>query len=222
MPVSGDKCEPTRNTAGGALPATLWYVRRRMKLVPPTRRWIALAGSAALVAGCGGGGSQRQDADEPKGTWKVDVLEAEFPRSQRLAEQSTLRIRVRNDEDRALPNVAVTVDSFSKRSDQPGLADATRPVWIIDDGPRGGTTAYTNTWALGRMSPGQTKTFEWRVTPVEAGTHRVSYRVAAGLDGKAIARLDSGNRPEGTFTVRISDKPSQSRVDPQTGDVIRE
>jgi hypothetical protein len=184
-------------------------------------RWIALAGCAALVAGCGGE-SQRQDADEPRGTWTVDVLEAEFPRSQRLAQPATLRIRVRNDEDTAIPNVAVTVDSFSRRSEQPGLADANRPIWVVDDAPRGGTTAYTNTWALGRMAPGQTKTFQWRVTPVEAGTHKVSYRVAAGLDGKAKARLDGGNRAEGTFTIRISSEPSQSRVDPETGEVIRD
>jgi hypothetical protein len=188
---------------------------------PPTRRWIALAGCAALVAGCGGE-SQRQDADEPSGTWTVDVLEAEFPRSQHLAKPATMRIQVRNTEDRAIPNVAVTVDSFSRRSEQAGLADPNRPVWIVDDGPRGGTTAYTNTWALGRMAPGQTKTFEWRVTPVEAGTHRISYRVAAGLDGKAKARLDGGDRPEGTFTVRISKEPAQSRVDPESGDVIRD
>jgi hypothetical protein len=184
-------------------------------------RWIAL-GCAALVAGCGGGQSARQDADEPSGTWTVDVVEAKFPRSQRLAEQATLRIEIRNEENRAIPNVAVTVDSFTERSDQAGLADAERPLWIVDDAPRGGTTAYTNTWALGRIAPGQTKTFEWKVTPVKAGTHKVSYRVAAGLDGKAKARLDGGNRPEGTFTVKVSGEPSQSRVDPETGDIIRD
>src|SRR3712207_6765830 len=113
-----------------------------------TGRWIALVGCLAVAAGCGGGDA-RQDADEPSGTWTVEVVEAEFPRSQRLAEPATLRIQVRNTEDRALPNVAVTVEEFSQRSDQAGLADASRPVWIVDDAPRGGTTAYTNTWALG-------------------------------------------------------------------------
>jgi hypothetical protein len=176
-----------------------------------------------VVAGCGGGGeSARQDADEPSGTWTVDVVEAEFPRSQRLAEQETLRIRVKNTADRAMPNVAVTVESFAQRSEQAGLADASRPVWIVDDGPRGGGTAYTNTWALGRMAPGQTKTFEWKVTPVKAGEHKVTYRVAAGLDGKAKARLDGGDPVEGTFTVNVSKKPSQSRVDPDSGEVIRD
>ena len=186
-------------------------------------RTFALAGvAAAALAGCGGGESARQDADEPSGTWTVDVVEAEFPSSQRLSQEATMRIRVRNREDRALPNVAVTVDSFSQRSEQAGLADPERPIWIIDDGPRGGVTAYTNTWALGRMGPGQTKTFEWKVTPVEAGEYRVKYRVAAGLDGKAKARLAGGEVPAGTFNVSVSREPSQSRVDPDSGEVIRD
>jgi hypothetical protein len=99
-------------------------------------RWIALACCLPLVAACGGDDA-RQDADEPSGTWTVDVVDAEFPESQRLAQSATMRIRVRNEEDRALPNVALTVDGFGTRSDQAGLADSQRPVWIVDDAPRG-------------------------------------------------------------------------------------
>jgi hypothetical protein len=179
---------------------------------------------AAVAAGCGGG-SQRQDADEPRGSWTVDVVDAEFPSSQRLAKQETMRIRVRNDDDRAVPNVAVTVEGFGRRSEQAGLADPTRPIWILDDGPRGGTTAYTNTWALGRMAPGATKTFEWRATPVVASPDgrpfRLSWRVSAGLDGKAKARLADGGVPRGTFAVSVDREPSQARVDPDSGEVIR-
>lgn len=179
---------------------------------------LALAGSL-VAAGCGGG--ERQDADEPSGTFAVDVVDAEFPRSQRLAKQATMRIRVRNEAERAIPNLALTVDGFSRRSDQAGLSDPNRPVFIVDEGPRGGVTAYTNTWALGRLAPGKSRTFEWRVTPVRAGQYRLSYRVAAGLDGKARAQLDGGGRPEGTFKVKVSREPSQARVDPDTGEVIR-
>jgi hypothetical protein len=121
-----------------------------------------------------------------------------------------------------MPDVAVTVDAFSARSERTDLADAQRPVWVIDRPPGGSTTAYTNTWALGRVAPGATKTFEWKVTPVKAGSYKVAYRVAAGLDGKAKARLDGGDRPEGTFTVKVSKEPSQSHVDPETGDVVRD
>ena len=42
----------------------------------------ALFGAALLASGCGGG--ERQDADEPSGTFKVDVS-ASFPAEQRLA-----------------------------------------------------------------------------------------------------------------------------------------
>jgi hypothetical protein len=184
--------------------------------------WIALAAAAAVVAACGDDGAARQDADEPSGTWKLDVLEAEFPRRQRLAETAEMRIRVRNESARPVPNIAVTVDGFSRRSERPGLADAERPVWIVDDGPRGGVTAYASTWALGPLEPGATKTFRWRVTPVRAGRFRVSYRVAAGLDGRARAVVAGGARPEGTFTVQVSRRPGQARVDPETGDVIRD
>jgi hypothetical protein len=185
------------------------------------RACVAL-GAIAFAAGCGSDESARQDADEPSGTWTVDVVEAEFPTAQKLARQETLRIEVRNRDQRPVPNVAVTVEGFSRRSEQPGLADPTRPVWILDDGPRGGTTAYTNTWALGRIPPGGTKTFEWRATPVVPGTHRITYRVSAGLDGKAKARLAGGDVPQGTFDVRIDREPSQSRVDPDSGEVERD
>ena len=181
---------------------------------------MLLACCALAVAGCGGD-SMRQDADEPRGTWKVELVETEFPADQHIAKEETMRIKVRNADSRALPNLAVTVDSFSRRSEQAGLADPTRPVWVIDDGPRGGVTAYTNTWALGRVDPGETKTFEWKVTPVKAGSFDITYRVAAGLDGKAKAELDSGGKPQGKISVEVSREPAQSRVDPDTGEVIR-
>ena len=182
------------------------------------------AALATMLAGCGGD-EERQDADEPVGEWTVQVVDAEFPKSQKLARQETLRIAVRNDDDSAIPNLALTVDGFSNRSEQPGLADPNRPVWIVDDGPRGGITAYTNTWALGRVPPNATKTFTFKVTPVKASPpgkpFELRWRLAAGLDGKAKARLSSGDRPEGTFSVRVSRQPSQSRVDPETGEVVR-
>ena len=151
---------------------------------------------ALLVSGCGGG-AERQDEDEPKGEWKVGV-EASFPEQQRLAEQVALRLTVRNTDSRPIPNVAVTVDGFSRRSRQPGLADPSRPLWIIDEGPRGGTTAYTSTWALGRVRAGETKEFVWKVTPVKAGDFEVKYRVAAGLDGKARAVFAGSRAPAGS------------------------
>jgi hypothetical protein len=189
----------------------------------------ALALAGFIAAGCGGG--ERQDVNEPSGTFPVDVVKATFPTKQRLAEKSELQIAIRNAGDKAVPNVAVTVESdeaeqtaaaaaFAEASDQPGLADPSRPVWVLDDGPTGGITAYTNTWALGQLAPNQTKTFVWRVTAVKGGVHAIKYKVAAGLNGKAKAVVAGGNEePTGTFTVNVSNKPANARVGPD-GQVI--
>jgi hypothetical protein len=186
--------------------------------------WPVLAAglAAAALAGCGGG-DKSQDANEPEGTFPVNVVEASFPANQRLAQKSQLVITVQNSGDKTVPNVAVTVEAggadqthsaaaFAEASQQPGLADPSRPVWVLDEAPRGGVTAYTNTWALGSLRPGQTKRFVWQVTAVKAGVHAVRYRVAAGLDGKAKAVDQRGQPPEGQFNVRISNRPADARV----------
>ena len=54
-----------------------------------------------------------------------------------------------------------------------------------------------------------------------AGTHTVKYRVAAGLNGKAKAKVNGQDDFQGTFDVAISGRPAKSRVDPNTGQVIR-
>ncbi len=113
------------------------------------RRGATAALATSLVAfavGCGGG--EPQDKNEPSGTFSMNVVKAAFPSSQSLAKQEALTIAVKNTDSRPIPDLAVTVDSFTTRSQEPGLADPNRPVWIVDEGPSGGTTAYTNTWAL--------------------------------------------------------------------------
>jgi len=176
---------------------------------------------AIAIAGCGGG--ERQDKNEPSGSYKVDVVSATFPAKQRLAKQEEMVVEVRNADTKTIPNVAVTVDpGFTRRSERQDLADPNRPVWIVDDGPVGGITAYTNTWALGPLKPGKSARFVWKVTAVQPGTHEVHYRVAAGLNGKAKAQGPNGNAPEGSFTVNVTGKPAQATVDPETGAVVRD
>ena len=186
-----------------------------------TRTVTGLCAVAVVIAGCGGG--TRQDADEPEGTFDVEVVSATFPEKQRLARQERMVVEIRNTDTEAIPNLAVTVrPGFSVRSTRQDLADPNRPVWIVDRGPVGGGTAYTSTWALGALKPGETKRFVWRVTPVRPGRHEVGFQVAAGLDGKAKAQAGGGSRAEGSFDVMISDEPAQARVDPETGAVIRD
>ena len=62
---------------------------------------------------------------------------------------------------------------------------------------------------------------------MQPGTYTVHYRIAAGLQGKAVAVTDDGSVPEGEFVVVISDVPPQTRVDDsgrvvpiQKGDII--
>jgi hypothetical protein len=171
------------------------------------------------VAGCGGG--ERQDAHEPSGTFRVNVVRASFPSRQRLAEPQRMVIAVRNTGRETVPDLAVSVSSFTARSEQPDLADPERAVWIVDNPPRGGETAYVGTWALGPLRPGEVRRLVWRVTAVQSGTHTVKWQVAAGLNGKAKAVLAGNRAPEGSFTVDISDRPARMRVDPQTGQVVR-
>jgi hypothetical protein len=190
--------------------------RGRFRAAVRRRTVTVLFGAALIASGCGGG--ERQDADEPSGTFKVEV-NASFPTKQRLARQEQMVVEVRNTDSKAIPNVAVTIDpGFSARSNRADLADPNRPVWIVDDGPLGGGTAYTNTWALGDLPAGESKKFVWKVTPVRSGSYEVSYQVSAGLDGKAKADGDT----RGSFDVNVSNKPSQARVDPDTGAVIRD
>jgi hypothetical protein len=200
-----------------------------------------IAASAALSA-CGGGA--RQDANEPKATFPVQIAAATFPTSQTLAQHTHLVIAVRNSGSRTIPNVAVTitdpkygtsVQAFGKYLNQPGLASHSRPVWIVDrspapggtcayscqsGGPGGAVTAYSNTWSLGALRPGQTAKFDWSLTAILPGKYVVEYQVAAGLNGKAKARLSGGGIPKGKFVVTITNKPQQSYVN-GSGQVVK-
>ena len=189
---------------------------------PRALRLIAAPAAALVVLGaaaCGGGASQ--GADEPSGPYRVAIVRSSFPVRQRVAAPTRLVIDVRNTGHKTVPDVAVTVDAFSSASERTDLADAQRPVWIVDRPPEGSTTAYTDTWALGPLAAGETKRFVWRLTPVQPGTHRLEYRVAAGLTGQAKAVLAGDRVPEREMTVRISTRPASVRVDPDTGAVVR-
>jgi hypothetical protein len=188
---------------------------------------------AAIASGCGGG--TRQDAHEPDATFKVAIVHPSFPTVQAVARPETLVLRVHNTGTATIPNVAVTIDSFSYVSNFPNLASNKRPIWVIEQGPGtiakrpvqsqvisppgSGQTAYVNTWALGALGAGQTRTFAWRVTPVKSGVYTVRYAVAAGLAGRARARLADGTIPHGHFTVAIAPRPPATHVNPETGKV---
>jgi hypothetical protein len=181
---------------------------------------LALAGAA----GCGGG--ERQDANEPSGDFKVNVTKAAFPADQKLAKQSDIVIAVKNDGNKTVPNIAVTLHGLDYKVKDPGVADPSRPVFVVNGvpknigsfaeskeaAPQGGQTAYVDTWALGPLEPGKAQTFRWTVTAVHAGPFKLSYEVAGGLNGKAKAVNSSRQTPRGLFVGTVSGKPPQTRV----------
>jgi hypothetical protein len=186
-----------------------------------------------LASGCGGGA--RQDHSEPKGTFTMRVVRARFPAVQPIARETQFELWVRNTSASTVPTVAVTIDSFSYTATTPGLASNKRPIWVIERGPGavpklpvetaaisppgGGQTAYVNTWALGPLAPGRTRRFLWRVVPVKPGVHSVTYSVAAGLSGRALARTSAGGLVRGRLTALVTAAPPPTHVNPTTGQV---
>jgi hypothetical protein len=197
-----------------------------MDHVRPCALALLTAGTLA-VAGCGG---QSQDANEPSGQFHVSITKASFPHRQAISQRAVLRIEVRNDESkRQLPNAAVTVQTRPKPGAAPlafgqadttdtRLADDAKPVWVLDHQPKGSETAYTNTWLVGPMYAGETKTLEWRLVAVKPGDYDVSYSVSPGLTGKA--RVAQGEHSSGTIHVSISNKPVPAHVG-DNGQVVR-
>jgi hypothetical protein len=173
-----------------------------------------------LLTGCGGG--ERQDAGQRSASYEVKVVSASFPGDQSISAPATMRIAVRNAGKVQVPDLTVSVDGLSDRSQQSGMADPEQPVWIIEDQPGNATTVYDFTWALGPLDVDQEKAFTLKVTPAVPGTHTVTWTVDAGLTGTASARTPSGRRPTGAFTVRVSTSPGSATVDPSSGAVVGE
>jgi hypothetical protein len=192
-----------------------------------------------VIAACGGG--QSQAVHEPRGKFPVHVGTASFPASQKISQHTHLVISVRNSGHKTIPDVAVTIcnvtcaypapkgegtsaQAFASDIAATDVANPSRPTWVVDQGPGAchyscqnggagaGVTAYSNTWALGKLKPGHTARFEWKVTAVQAGKHVLAWQVAAGLNGKAKAVLGDGSPPHGRFTVDVDTAPQQSYV----------
>ena len=177
-------------------------------------------------------------------SFRVAVPTASFAARQSLAAKERFVIAVRNTGRRALPNVAVTIcnttcSSTARRgqgttvqafsyaiANEPNLANPSRPIWIVQQapgpcgyscrnlGPGAAVTAYSNTWALGRLPPGRTARFVWTVTPVKAGRFVVAWQVAAALSGQDRAVLASGSPARGKLAVQVSTQPPQYIVAP--------
>ena len=191
--------------------------------VPTARANLCACAAAAAatlpLAGCGG--DERRDAGAPEGVYSVEVKRATFLPRQRLAQRNTLVIAVRNAGEETIPNLVVTLRGLTDGPGGPRGADLGRDLWIVDRAPSEERTAFADTWSAGRLEPDETATLRWDVTPVVAGTHELTYAIAPALTGSARAELAGGGAAQGSLTARVSDTPARARVDPRTGEVLR-
>lgn len=205
---------------------------------------------AAGLAAAGCGAEPMQDADEPEGTFPLQVIRAQFPQQQSLARDSRLEIEVRNVGSEPVPNINVTIDGFDRKEldpanparTDPSAADPERPVFVVDKSPveflrnrfpvdqslvdrevnptYGRQTAYVDTYSLGELAPGETALFRWDVSAVDAGDYRIDYEINAGMDGNAEAIGADGQQPAGSFAGTIEAKPPTARVAPDGRTIV--
>ena len=138
------------------------YIRARMR----SRSAIARRSRPCSLAGCGGGAapgrrrarraptSSRSPARSSRPRSRSPRTRAMIvPRPQRRHEGGAERRR--DGRDRPVARRAQGTVAFGQRVDDSRLSDPERPVWVVNEGPRGGDSAATNTWALGRLGAGR-------------------------------------------------------------------
>jgi len=193
--------------------------------------------TSAILAGCGGKEEPgSQFSNEPGGDYPVEVISAEFPARQTIAETYDFKLAVRNSGDKAIPAMAVTINlpgegstlAFAYRDDQVGLAQPQRPVWVLEEGypklagtiGRGGAgTSDRRTFNFGEVEAGDTAEMIWRVVAVKPGSRKLSYQVNAGLGGDSQALDAAGEQATGVLPTNISAKPVLTKID-ENGKVV--
>lgn len=189
------------------------------------------------MSACGGDSSS--DADEPTGTYPVEVSDASFAATQRLGQTYLMKLGIRNSGRKAIPALTVTVSLTGKEGDtstlpfaihdpQPDLAQPDRPVWVLAEHypkfagsskPGGADTSNQKTYDFGRLKAGATTEVVWKLSAVRTGRYTLAYTVGAGIGGGAKAETAEGVEPGGTFTARISSAPLDKEVT-DSGEVV--
>jgi hypothetical protein len=184
---------------------------------------------AAMLAACGGSSS---DANQPAGTYNVEVTEAAFPTEQRLGQTSLLTLGFRNSGDKVVPALTVTISvsgkqgqesslPFGYRDPTAGIAQPDRPVWVLaqtyprltgSDMPGGASTSNRKTFDFGPVKPGAKVDAVWKLSAVKAGHFTLLYSVDAGVSGTAKAETENGVTPGGSFVTDISAVPPDTEV----------
>lgn len=193
----------------------------------------------ALSVGACGGDDSASDANEPAGTYPLEVLSAEFPTEQKLGETTLMELGIRNTGEKTIPALTVNVSvggeegrgstlPFAIRDPQPGLAQPDRPVWVLAEHypkfagssePGGAGTSNQKTFDFGALKAGATANLVWKLSAVRSGRHTLTYAIDAGLSGEAKAETNGGVKPGGSFAVQISSAPLDKEVT-DSGEVV--
>lgn len=198
---------------------------------------IALAAVALAVglAACGESSSDK----EAGGEYEVGVTAASFPTLQRLGQTSLLKLSFKNEGEKDLPNLVVSFTLAGKQGAtaslpfgiherQAGLANPTRPVWVLAEhfpklagstAKGGATTSDPKTFAFGPLKAGEARSAVWKLSAVRQGKYTLRYRVAAGLGTEATAKTASGVTPGGTFVAEISAQLPETEVT-ESGEIV--
>jgi len=198
----------------------------------------AIVAALALVAvGCGNDDSSSSTDDER--AYRASIVREEFPSRQRLGETTQMRLDIRNDGERTIPAVVVSVSlggeagagssiPFGVRSGEPGLAQPDRPVWVLSehypkvgksDDPGGTEGATPKAFNFGPLKPGRTVRGVWQLSAVRPGNFELVYKVDAGVSDRTRAETEDGTPPRGRFSVRITDQTQDTTVN-DAGEVV--
>jgi hypothetical protein len=193
---------------------------------------------AALLTACGGSSSDKEPSG---GDYRVGVTAASFPHLQRLGQTSLLKLSFKNEGEVAVPNLVVYFSlageqgataslPFGIHERQVGLANPTRPVWVLAehfpkladaaaDENGGSTTSSPKTFAFGPLKPGETTSAVWKLSAVRQGKYTLRYQVGPGLSGEGKAKTASGVAPGGTFVTEVSAELPETEVD-DSGEIV--
>jgi hypothetical protein len=212
-----------------------WFFRRsRLRIAATGLLAVAVA---ALLAACG----EPSADNETAGEFEVGVTAASFPSLQRLGQTSLLKLSVKNDGDKTVPNLVIYFSiagkqgatgslPFGVHERQAELANPTRPVWVLAEhfpklagtsaGDHGGsTTSDPKTFAFGPLKVGETRSAVWKLSAVREGKYTLHYQVGAGLGTQTKAKTKGGVAPGGTFVAEISAQTPDTEVT-DSGEIV--
>ncbi len=163
---------------------------------------LAVALVSAGVVSCGG---ERQDANEPEGNFPVQVVNANFPSKQKLAENTNLTLSVANAGDKTIPDLAITIFTTSDATTSESASSATGTTTTAEGSPDSLPTAQ-GSFSVRREQQGLANPFRpvWILEegfPKLAGQTASAGAEAAQTDTFSFGSLDPNDTREMVWNV---------------------